>query len=536
MAIINRSDQGSASSPEQPVTGESAAGAPAIDAGSAVRSFRNWVRLVLRTIARFGLDLPFRLRLTLLYTSLFFLSLLIIGFGVHAAVSQALHANVQRDLHSATQQVRAILNASGLQGVRTPSGELQLYLDRDFIKIFTNRNIGAQFFLLDGTMVSNTPNVDHYTLPLPEGILQQIADGAQEVTVVREINGVFVQSLITPVTVRNNQLIGFLQLSRPLDDVIDTLVLLQRILIGGGLVALVVTAFGATYLSKRALRPIEQITLTAQSIVRAEDLDRRIPEPRQYDEIHQLTVTVNELLSRLERLFSTQQRFLADVSHELRTPLTVMQGNLEVLERGSCTDPEMLKEVVSDMRRETARLIRMVNDLLLLAQSETHIVLRREPVELDTLLLEVFRELRPLARQVRLRIGAEDQIIVCGDRDRIKQAVLNLGVNALQYTPPGGAVILGLERYEQFACLSVADTGVGISEEERAHIFDRFYRVDRSRSRHSGGAGLGLSIVKWVAEAHGGYVTVASEVGRGSTFAIYLPLPDAEGTTTISAE
>ncbi|MGQ9613716.1 sensor histidine kinase [Chloroflexus sp.] len=488
---------------------------------------------------RMGLHLPplpFRVRLTLLYTGMFALALCGIGVGVHFAVSQALYAGVQRDLTSATQQVEAILSAVGFQSIRTASGELQLYLNRDFIKLFTNRGVGVQFFRIDGTLASSTPNLEPHMLPLPPEAMQYISAGNDQMSVVREINGVPVKSLITPVILRNGQLIGFLQVSRPLDDVVNTLTLLQQILIGGGLLALIINGLGAMYLSKRALRPIEQITMTAQSIVRAEDLGRRIPEPAQRDELQLLTVTINELLSRLERLFVTQQRFVADVSHELRTPLTAMQGNLEILDRGTCPDPALLKEVIGDMRRETARLIRMVNDLLLLAQSETHVVLRHEPVELDTLLLEVFRELRPLAGQVRLRIGAEDQILVYGDRDRIKQALLNLGVNALQYTPPGGLVILSLERYEQFACLSVADTGVGISEEARAHIFERFYRVDRSRSRHSGGAGLGLSIVKWVAEAHGGYVTVASEVGRGSTFAIYLPLPEANPVPVTEVE
>jgi signal transduction histidine kinase len=209
----------------------------------------------------------------------------------------------------------------------------------------------------------------------------------------------------------------------------------------------------------------------------------------------------------------------------LRTPLAAMQGNLEVLERGGLNNPELAREALADMRRETGRLIRMVNDLLLLAQSDARVQVRFEPVELDTLLLEVYRELRPLAGSVTLRIGAEDQVTVPGDRDRLKQALLNLGVNGLQYTPPGGTVTLGLEQRDGFALLTVSDTGVGINEEDLPHIFDRFYRADRSRSRYSGGAGLGLSIVKRVAEAHHGYATVASLPGRGSTFAIWLPLP-----------
>lgn len=284
-----------------------------------------WQRLQQSLIA-----VPFRVRLTLLYTSLFSFALLIIGIGVHFAVAQALYAGVQSDLTSATQQVRAILNAVGLQSIRTPSGQLQLYLDRDFIQLFTNRNIGAQLFRPDGTLMSNTPNLEPYMLPLPPEALQLTSINTNGITIVRDVNGVPVKSLITPVVLRDGQLLGFLQVSRPLDDVADTLTLLQQILLGGGMIALIVTGIGAMYLSKRALRPIEQITLTAQSIVRAEDLGRRIPEPAQRDELHQLTVTINELLSRLEQLFSTQQRFVADVSHELRTPLTVMQGNLEV--------------------------------------------------------------------------------------------------------------------------------------------------------------------------------------------------------------
>ena len=201
-----------------------------------------------------------------------------------------------------------------------------------------------------------------------------------------------------------------------------------------------------------------------------------------------------------------------------------MQGNLEVLDRGAARDPELLAESLADMRREVARLIRMANDLLLLAQSEAGVQLRDEPIELDTLLLEVHRELRPLAGDVQLRLGHEDQIIVRGDRDRIKQALLNLGINALQHTPTGGTVTLGLARQDEYAALTVADSGNGIGADDLPYIFDRFYRADRSRSRHQGGAGLGLAIVKWVADAHSGRVEVTSTPGTGSQFSLLLPL------------
>jgi two-component system, OmpR family, sensor kinase len=294
---------------------------------------------------------------------------------------------------------------------------------------------------------------------------------------------------------------------------------------------LLTAARGGAWLTRAAFKPIDEVTRTAQSIVSAEDLSRRVPVPPAQDELQRLTVTVNDLLARLEGLFSAQRRFVADVSHELRTPLAAMQGNLEVLDRGAARDPELLAESLSDMRREVARLIRMANDLLLLAQSESGVQLRDEPIELDTLLLEVHRELRALAGDVQLRLGHEDQIVVQGDRDRVKQALLNLGVNALQHTPPGGMVTLGIARHDGYAALMVTDSGQGIGANDLPHIFDRFYRADRSRSRHQGGAGLGLAIVKWVAEAHHGHVEVTSTPGAGSQFRLLLPLGERNDTT-----
>jgi two-component system OmpR family sensor kinase len=476
--------------------------------------------------------MSFRARLTLAYTGFFAIALLLLGCGIYFSVRQSLFVGVQRDLETASNQVRAIFNAGGLEPTRTPSGELSLYLNDKFIKIFNNPYLGAQVFNSDGDLLNSTPNLDGRELPLPPGATDLGPEDLRTgMTLTRHLNGQRVESLITPLVLQsNNRVVGYLQISRPLRDVDTTLSMLTWILLGGGAIAIMITAAGATVLSSRALKPIDQITRTAQGIVRAEDLGQRVPVPQHHDELYWLTVTINELLARMENLFNTQRRFVADVSHELRTPLAAMQGNLEVLERGGQRNPELAAEAIADMRRETARLIRMTNDLLVLAQSDAREQIRSEPVELDTLLLEVYRELRPLAGEVQLRIGAEDQVTVIGDRDRLKQALLNLGVNALQYTTPGGYVTLGLEQRDGYALLSVADTGVGISEEDLPQIFDRFYRADRSRSRHSGGAGLGLSIVKRVAEAHGGHATVASIPGRGSTFAIWLPLPAASKT------
>lgn len=172
-------------------------------------------------------------------------------------------------------------------------------------------------------------------------------------------------------------------------------------------------------------------------------------------------------------------------------------------------------------------MTRMVRDLLLLAQAETgRLPLANEVVELDTLLLDVFQQAKILAPEgVHVGIGAEDQARVIGDRDRLKQVLLNLVANALDHTPPGGSVVMSLACLGEQARVEVQDTGVGIAEEELPHIFERFYRADRSRKRRDGGgAGLGLSIAYWIARSHQGDLKVQSEPGVGTTFSLWLPL------------
>ena len=477
-----------------------------------------------------------RNRLTLYYTSVFALALLLLGLGVFLAVREALIRGARQDVIAGTNQMMTLYMAGGqgnLSALVTADGRVvRIQARGEFTQLFSSPFLIVQVFSPRGRLLGRSMNLSDQQVPLPSAALELGPNDRLEIT--QELGGMRMASLITPLIVKrveqntqvviDQQVAGLLQVTRPMNDVDHTLSTLVLILTLGSSLALVITAGGVALLSRRALSPVERVTRTAQSIVRAEDLGQRVPLPASQDERHHLTVTINDLLGRLETLFVAQRRFVADVSHELRTPLTAMQGNLEILARGGANDHELLNESLDDMRRETTRLIRMVNDLLLLAQSDARVPLRSEQVELDTLMLELYRDLRPLAGQVQLRLGAEDQIMVVGDRDRIKQALLNLGVNALQHTPPGGTVTLSLERRTGYACLSVADTGEGIAEEDLPHIFDRFYRADRSRSRHNGGAGLGLAIVRRIADAHNGYATVNSIVGRGSTFAVWLPL------------
>jgi signal transduction histidine kinase len=222
-----------------------------------------------------------------------------------------------------------------------------------------------------------------------------------------------------------------------------------------------------------------------------------------------------------------QRRFMADVGHELRTPLTVVKGNIGLMRRMGQTDQESLDSIDN----EVDRLTRLVGDLLLLAQAEAgRIPLNREVVELDTLVLEVLSEMRVLAGdKIHLRLGDIDQVLVCGDRDRLKQVLVNLVGNGIQYTPAGGEVLVGLGKDNNQARLTVSDNGPGIPAEVLPHIFERFYRAEKSRTRtqqDGKGFGLGLSIAYWIVRNHGGRIEVASKEGRGSTFCVWLPLSD----------
>jgi signal transduction histidine kinase len=234
-----------------------------------------------------------------------------------------------------------------------------------------------------------------------------------------------------------------------------------------------------------------------------------------------MVVSFNQTLERLESLFTSQQRFLADVSHELRTPLTVIKGNVDLIRRMKVADEESL----SSIDQEAGRLTRLVGGLLMLAQAESgKLALNFAPVELDLLLTEVFTEMRVLASsKVKVHLNDIDQVMVNGDRDRLKQVFLNLISNAIQYTPSGGEIFLSIKKLGDQARVIVRDTGPGIPAEDLPHIFDRFYRAEKSRTRSkTSGFGLGLSIAHWIVEHHGGQIKVESKEGKGTTFVIWL--------------
>lgn len=326
-------------------------------------------------------------------------------------------------------------------------------------------------------------------------------------------------------------IIGYLQVARLLNTYASFNRLLAVALLVG-FAAATASLFLAVWLTPSLFRPLDDIATVANQISRADDLSLRVPYSNRIDEIGVLARALNETLERLERLFQTQQRLLADVSHELRTPLTAIRGNVDLMRRMGDGDPESLGII----QEEVDRLTRLVGDLTLLARVDAGgLPLDVKPIELDNLLFEVYRQVSLLDKPVDVLVKEVDQVCVNGDPDRLKQLLLNLVENGMKYTPKGGKVMVSLSKTDGWAQIVVEDTGMGIPAEDLPFIFDRFYRVDKARNRAQGGSGLGLSIAKWVARAHGGEIYVESEVNVGTTFTVVLPILTRE-TAVLQAD
>lgn len=335
-------------------------------------------------------------------------------------------------------------------------------------------------------------------------------------------SGERVRVFTEPVIVRG-QMVGQVQAVRSLDE-IDSIVnsLTIPFVLIGCFTVIMLAGFGWV-VTRRALAPIEKITEAAYRIGVNNDLTERIAiDFQSNDEVTRLGRAFNSMLDRVEKSFKAQKQFIADSSHELRTPLTVIRGNLDLLKRNP--DPQNQTESLRAIEREVGRTQRLVEDLLLLAQADARQSVEMLPLQLDTLVLDIYMNTRVLAdaRHQNFKLGSFEPVTIEGDAERLKRAILNIVDNAIKYTPEEGTITVALYKGKKWARVVVTDNGAGIAERDQPLIFDRFYRVDKARSRTTGSTGLGLAIVKHIVEAHGGRITLESEVGKGSTFTIWL--------------
>ncbi len=283
-------------------------------------------------------------------------------------------------------------------------------------------------------------------------------------------------------------------------------------------------AAGGAIIARTALRPVDEMVVAARRLT-AEDLGQRISLRGTGDELDRLAETLNGMLSRLGAAFAEMRRFTADAAHELRTPLTALKGGMEVSLRAARSAEEYCQVIASSLE-EVERLIRLAEDLLLLSRSTAGPERPRGPVELESLLLDVFDVGVRLAQGTGVSVRIDDAVPVTvrGDPLALRRAVINLVENAVKYTPAGGKVELSLARADGHATLAVRDTGIGITAADRERIFEPFVRLDVARSRETGGTGLGLAIVRAIVLANGGSITMESKPGAGSCFTIQLPL------------
>ncbi len=449
-------------------------------------------------------------RLLFVYTSIFLVAFVLFAAIVYLLPRNRINQEVDTDLRTLATE----LQSANVRQVGDSAFRIEIDENLD------NLATAASFFMMidtEGSIRLRSQNLSS----LDSELLDK--DGLhEEETLNYIVRGESTMRVLTTPIYEDGELVAYLQVARLVDS-IESFSRFLVISLFVGFAGASASLFLAILLTPSSFKPLEDMAAVARQITNADDLSRRVPYTERIDEIGVLARSFNQLLERLERLFQTQQRLLADVSHELRTPLTAIRGNVDLMRRMGDADPESL-EIIQE---EIERMTRLVGDLLLLARADAGgLPLEKKKVELDNLLFEVYRQVRLLGKSVEVKVTEVDQVCIMGDVDRLKQLLLNLISNAMKYTPAGGVVHVSLSKKNGWAYVKIKDTGVGIPAEDLPHIFDRFYRVDKARTRGQagqGGAGLGLAIAKWIAQAHGGNIDVSSEVGEGTTFTIILP-------------
>ena len=387
----------------------------------------------------------------------------------------------------------------------------------------TPRNYMIQILDSTGGLVYRSASLIPDTLMIPPAMVERARDSVSELyTIMQSLRGK--EPEMVRVAIARSRTAVIIA-AYPVDEVQSLLEDFFSTLLILGPIILLFSSVGGFFLAKASLHPLDEIIRTAQDIT-ASNLSRRLPTPSSNDEIRRLSDTLNDMISRLESSFERIRQFTADASHELRTPLTILTGELELaLRKGR--KPEEYQQTLSSALQEVLRLSRVVESLLLLSRADMgRASLHLEPTNLTEMLADLADAASVLgvSKSIYINYRPSEDLNVLADNAKLYQMFLNLVDNAVKYTPEGGLISMTIHKDGEFAEVRVRDTGIGISPENQKKIFDRFYRVDKARSRELGGVGLGLSIVRWTVEAHDGTIRVESEPGQGSTFIVRIPL------------
>lgn len=480
-----------------------------------------------------------RLKLTLWYVLI--LGILLISFSsfLYFTLSRSLYRDVDQKLRSLAELIAS-----------EPASPLFKFgfgnIDQTLEASLNLKPIGKFIQVLDesGRIGRKSENLKSIQLPISLYALRNASKGL----VTYETNHSFGNAplrIITYPVKQQDQVTKIIQVASSLEDVEDALKTLLILLLITVPSVLVIASLGGQFLANKALKPVDRITQTARMIT-SQNLNQRIQTLKVKDEISRLIDTFNEMISRLDRSFSQIKQFTTDASHELKTPLTILKGEVEVALRKKRL-PHEYEEILKSNLEEINRMSKIVEDLLLLSKADIgEIRLKKEDIPFVRFLSELIEQMKILAQPKKIQIELsnhqskdQEEIHIFGDPLRMRELFINLIENGIKYTEEGGRILITLtkeqdgrsgsavgsdKRMEGFAKIVVADTGIGIAKENQEKIFNRFFRVDKARSREQGGSGLGLSICKWIVEAHQGEITVESEPGKGSSFIVRLPL------------
>ena len=459
--------------------------------------------------------MPLRVRLTLITTVVLTVVLAIFGAGIYVLMDRTLRSRVDDTL---ARRAGAIVHA-----VRV-SPDVAMVQGLGFVP----PNIVIQVVGPSGEVVAKSEALGPQKLPVTSKVVALAHGGSGGFTQDVSVRGIKFRVRSETLTDQFGEPVGTVMIAASLQDVLDTLSRLRRLMLLAGLAGIALAAALGWRSARTALRPVDDIGAAALRIGETGDLSERVPSGRA-DELGKLGDAFNTMLDRLQsaqsalsRTVETQRRFVDDASHELRTPLTIMRGNLELVARDPKMAPEERIAALRDAIDESERMTRLVDDLLALARVDAGVTLQADRVALASVVQEVVSSARTANPDRTIVADVSDAgAAVRGSESLLRRLLENLTDNAVKYTAPGGTVTVRLVMEGTEAVLAVADDGIGMSEQEQAQAFDRFWRSDASRERP--GSGLGLAIAKAVTEAHGGTISVASQPGAGTTFTVRIP-------------
>lgn len=461
-----------------------------------------------------------KFRLTLWYVVILAVILVSFSLFLYLTLAKGLYSGVDNRIRTMAEMVASTAQA--------PFGGLGGDLDQMLTDRFGIKPLGRFIQILDGSgnVGERAGDLRGVELPISLQALKAASRGEATFETVR-VMGRYPLRVVTMPIMAQGRLVGIVQVGSSLEGVEEALQRLLFILLVAVPTVLLAASAGGLFLANKALRPVDEITKIAREIGSG-DLSRRIRVKRVDDELGRLAATFNEMIAKLERSFRQVKRFTADASHELKTPLTILRGEVEVGLKRKRGVKEYQRILASNLE-EIGRMSRIVDDLLTLSRADMgEIPLEREEVEFAAIARGVWEDLQIMATEkgVTLTFADNGSSRVVGDPVFLRQLVLNIAENGVKYTPRGGRVQVQVkgDRGRRLVQLVVSDTGIGIPRKDLKRIFDRFYRVDKTRSRQTGGTGLGLSISQWIAQAHGGRIEVESTLGKGSTFTVTLPM------------